>query len=247
MQGNKVAGLITNYNMPERADALAEVLLDADWPLDLYLVDNGSDLVPPAKHTTVKLDRNVQTTGGWLAGLEEADKHGPYLAYMFLITSADFPPGAPNPVKPMATWLLEHEDAVGIHPALTEDSTTSWEHMKARGHEPRRTWMIDNICSMFRADWFNSIGRFDPAMTWGWGIDLETCYQARRQARSLWIDERCRIRKITDIGYSMNRMNMTSDQRRQAASNSMHSLLYQRYGSDYWKKMTEENVTDDMR
>jgi hypothetical protein len=64
--------------MPERTDALCEHLLTCtDWPLSLYIVDNGSDLVPPSRYTNVKIDGNIQTTGGWLAGLEQARLDGP--------------------------------------------------------------------------------------------------------------------------------------------------------------------------
>jgi len=243
----RVAAVITNYNMPERADALAEHLFKSEWPLDLYLVDNGSDLVEPAKHTNVRIPKNIQTTGGWLAGLSEADDTGKeYLAYMFLITSTEILDT--DPVAPMAVWLESNADAVGIHPALTHDSTTSWGQLYARGgQQPRRTWMIDNICSMYRAEWFNSIGRFDPAMEYAWGVDLETCYKARVQRRTLWVDERVQVRKVTNIAYSMNRMNMSADERGARAGANMRDVLFKKYGPAFWEKMTKDLVTDDIR
>jgi hypothetical protein len=196
----------------------------------------------------VRIERNVQTTNGWLRGLQAADESGAkYLAYMFLITSAEFV-GVDDPVTPMAYWLIDHPAAVGIHPALTPDSTTSWTHLITRGgKQPRQTWMIDNICSMYRADWFDRIGRFDARMMYAWGIDLETCYIARVQKRSLWVDERVRVKKITDIGYTMDRMNMSADERRQKAGANMREVLFAKYGPDYWQKMTESMVTDDLR
>ena len=241
---HKVAAFIVNYNMPERADALAMHLNNfIKHPLDVYLIDNGSNLKGAAKLTNVFLSENEQTTWGWLAGMDKADKGGgDYFAYWFLITSAALIPKQ-NTLTPMVQFLKQHPEAVGIHPALTKDSTTAWKHLITRwGFYPRRTWMIDNIASLYRADWFDSIGRFDPDFLYGWGIDLETCYIARQQGKSLWIDERVRVQKITDIGYKMDRMNMTADRRRFLAGANMNSVMENKYGNDWRYKMTKDNV-----
>jgi len=107
--------------------------------------------------------------------------------------------------------------------------------------------MIDNIASLYRADWFDSIGRFDPEMRYAWGIDLETCYIARRDNRSLWVDERVKVKKVTNIGYNMNRMKMSASEREQLAGENMRSVLYKKYGSNYWRMMMEANVKDEWR
>lgn len=243
----RIAAFLTNYNMPERADALADYLTaHVSWPLDLYLVDNGSDMTQPARNTYVFLPKNVQTTAGWLAGMKSADWSGrEYFAYLFLITSTEFVEG--DPISPMAEWLQDNPQAVGIHPALTLDSTTFWEHLKTRGgDQPRRTWMIDNICSLYRADWFDSIGRFDKKMLYAWGVDLETCYKARCQGKSLWVDERVRVKKVQDIGYTMRRMKMTAHERQGLANTNMRQVLLSKYGKTYWEKMTQEKITPEM-
>ena len=68
---NRVAVILTNYNMPERTDALGDYLAaHVKHPYDFICVDNASDLMPPSKYTKVHLTANRQTTGGWLAGLE---------------------------------------------------------------------------------------------------------------------------------------------------------------------------------
>lgn len=241
---------VVNYNMPERADALAEYLKEnVKYPYDLYLVDNGSDLKPPAKNTTVWIKKNIQTCRGWLRGLEEAKKSGKkYFAYWFLITSADFFGQKSDPLISMVEILEKNKNAVGIHPALTKDSTTAWKHMIERGgSEPRRTWMIDNISSLYRADWFDSIGWFDRRLIYAWGIDLETCYLARKQKKSIWIDERVKIRKITNIAYKMNRMNMSANDRELLASKNMTDILGQKYGSDYLDIMFNAYVEDSWK
>jgi hypothetical protein len=245
---DRVAIFIVNYNMPERTNALHEYIRDhSGWPHDTYIIDNGSDKTPPSKYTNVWIYKNEQTTAGWLRGLIEAKETREYFAYLFMITSADFPETG-DPITPLARLLQERENAVAIHPALTLDSTTSWTHMITRGdNNPRQTWFIDNICAMYRADWFDSIGWFDPEMLYAWGIDLETCYKARQQGRSIWIHEGVKVRKITNIGYKMDRMNMQADERSLKAGANMRQVLTKKYGDNFWDKMVNENVRSEWR
>ncbi len=241
-----VAILIVNYNMQERTDALVESIEQrVKYPHATIVIDNGSDIQQPSQYTNVRIRPNIQTTGGWLEGLKAAEQIKPF-AYWFFITSSEFTDGESDPLAPMVE-LLE-TGAAGVHPALTQDSTTSWTHMLDRGTgKPRQTWMIDNIASLYRADWFDSIGRFDPALTFAWGIDLETCWKARRDGLPIYIDERVQVKKVTDIGYTMNRMNMTAEQRRERAGANMAAVLSYRYGPNWWDRMTNEFVAEEMR
>ena len=250
MTADKVAVFIANYNMGERADALYEYIdRHSVWPVDIYLVDNASDLVEPAVNTNVWIKpNNKQTTAAWLEGLKQAKKKQDHFAYCFMITSADFPDAAGDPITPLVELLQQNKNAVGVHPALTADSTTSWTHLVTRGgDDPRRTWMIDNICSMYRTDWFDSIGWFDPELRYAWGIDLETCWLARSQGRELYVHEGTRVRKITNIAYRMERMRMSADDRSRLAGQNMEIILERKYGPGWWKRMTEEFVEDEWR
>jgi hypothetical protein len=245
---DRVAVFIANYNMPERADALAEFIMRKSLtPVDVYLVDNASDIEPPAVNTNVWIKpHNKQTTAAWLTGLKAAQKHGKYFAYVFCITSADFPETTCDPITPLFDLLKENDNAVGVHPALTADSTTSWTQLITRGgNSPRRTWMIDNIFAMYRADWFDSIGWFDPDMRYAWGIDLETCYLARRSGYELYIHEGVQIRKVTNIAYKMERMRMSADERSQKAGENMRFFLEKKYGPDYWQMMTKHYIESE--
>lgn len=245
-QMSRVAAILTNYNMPERTNALAERIHRLP-NCDLFVVDNGSDIAEPSHFTYVWLAENCQTTGGWLAGLKAAKRMGHYDYYWFLITSAEFVDER-DPLTPMVAHLDADPNAVGVHPALTADSTTAWEHLKARGgDQPRQTWMIDNIASLYRADWFDGAGGFDPEMKYAWGIDLETCWKARRDGRSLWVHEGVQVRKVTDIGYQMRRMNMSAEDRREKAGANMRDVLSARYGENWNWRMRNEYVLDEWR
>lgn len=226
----RTAAIITNYNMPERTDALVEYIRKhVKSAVDVIVVDNGSDLVPASQYTTLKLEKNVQTTGGWLAGLDSLQ--GDYFAYWFLITSTEFVEGlSGDPLTPMVRKLESDPNAVGVANALTPDYKGAWGQLITRGGGGcRKTWMLDNISTLYRADWFDSIGRFDPELVYAWGIDLETCYLARKAGRTLWVCEDAVVKKVTDIGYSMNRMNMSAEERRRLAWINMFDVLERKY------------------
>ncbi|MDX9799019.1 MAG: hypothetical protein RBT05_09200 [Bacteroidales bacterium] len=249
-KSRKIAIFIVNYNMTERADLLFSFLKEnVNYPLDIYLIDNGSDLSSPSKNTNVFIKKNIQTTGGWLRGLEESDKKPyRYFAYMFLITSAEFTNKSGDPVSSLAEVLEKQKDAVGVHPALSKDSTTYWAHLKNRGTKKiRRTWFVDNISSLYRANWFNSIGRFDKELIYAHGIDLETGYLARKQGKSIWIDERVEVKKVTDIGYKMKRMNMSAEDRRKLAWENTVEVFSKKYGPNWYRMLYEDYVQEEWK
>lgn len=239
----RTAAIITNYNMPERTDSLVGYLQKhVKSELDIVVVDNGSDIKPPSKYTWLKLKKNVQTTGGWLAGLNALTKG--YFAYWFLITSTEFVDGLTgDPLTPMLRKLIDDPIAVGVHNALTPDYRGAWDQLVRRGGTGcRETWMIDNISSLYRADWFDSIGRFDPELIYAWGIDLETCYLARKQKRTLWVCEDAPVKKVTNIGYAMNRMNMSAEDRSRLAWMNMYDVLERKYGKGGYYRIKHDYI-----
>jgi glycosyltransferase involved in cell wall biosynthesis len=237
---NRVAVIIANYNMRERTDNLVNTIYRrSSWPTDIIVVDNGSDQVAPSRFTAVNLTKNVQTTHAWFAGLNYADslevlEGFKYLSYVFVITSGELMDQVNDPIKSLAEVLVQNQEAVGVHPALTIDSTTHWKQLIYQ-HPPqlRQTNMIDNIFSMYRADWFNSIGRFEKTMTYAWGIDIETSYLARASGKKLFVHDGVLIRKISNIGYKLGRMGMSSRDRFENASKQMNAYMVGKYGENY--------------
>jgi GT2 family glycosyltransferase len=233
----KVAAIIPNYNMLERCDALVEHLLKHEQikgvNLDIIVVDNASDLTRPSQYSALKLKKNIQTTGAWNAGIELA-KGADF--YWTMITSAEFI-GVPV-LKGLLKCMKLYSHCVGVHPALTQDSTTSWNHLKEMGIKGwRKVWMIDNIAALWRADWFDSVGGFDPRFTFGWGPDLELAHLARGADKTLYVSEPAGVRKITDIGYAMNRMGMSAEDRRTFARSNMREVMTAKYGEDWYRLM----------
>jgi len=248
-KATRIAVIVTNYNMPESTDRIWDYVQKyVDYPHDFIIVDNASDLVAPSEHTTLFLDENVQTTGGWLAGLEYADSLGhDYLAYVIVGTSIELVPDQDH-IRVMAEFLLGDDNAVGIAPAIVDSSVPCWFQILDRGSgKPRRTWGLDHLFTMWRADWFNSVGRFDPELIYAWGLAEETCWQARRDGRSLWVHEGIKKKKHHDIGYKMNRMNMTGEDRGRLAMLNVCEVMPKKYGESWMKRLSEEFVDASWR
>lgn len=263
----KIAVILPNYNMPEAAER-TYADLEGSAQADLYIIDNGSDLVDPAEHTRVLIPKNCQTTGAFMHGIAAANKSGvDYIAYCFMITSTSMNGGSrqgdrsgnvgARGIASAVNIFQRAPNLVGYSPTLTKSSTTAWKHMFARPFQPksppvtllsgqRPTWMIDNICAFWRKDWFDSIGQFDLKMTYAWGIDLETSWKARSQGRDIVLDDFWQVHKDTDVGYDMGRMNMTAEERTANARAEMAEVLGKKYGPNWSHIMRTQFVTEEM-
>lgn len=232
--------------MPERTDALCEhIAYTVKHPHDFYIVDNGSDLVKPSKYTTVYLDENKQTTGGFLAGVDAAVKSGEdYFAYWFIITSAKFPiVDWSNPLGYLMP-MLQLPNTFAIHPAV-HFNYSAWEQwMSPRPPDNtrgiRRVWGMDYIAALISTEKYHAIGGFRPELTMAWGVPGECNWKARKNGWKLYINDTYVIDKETDIGYDMGRMNMSAERRRELAGKQSDDVLAPIYGKDYREKFRYE-------
>jgi len=249
-RSKKVAVFIVNYNMPEKADKLYEYIVkNVHYPIDIYSVDNGSDLVPPSKYANVIMEKNLQTMGGWLRAFEEADKKPyKYFGYMFLFTSMEFTKKSKDPISYMIQKLEEDKNAVVVIPALSKDSNIYWEHLKNRGTKNfRQTWFIDNIAPLWRAEWLDKNGRVNGDLRYAYGVDVEMCWKARKAKKSIWIDERIEVSKATDIGYKMNRMNMSAEDRRKLGWENTVEVFSKKYGPNWYDILYNQEIDESLR
>jgi FkbM family methyltransferase len=245
----RVAFIITNYNMPERTDQIVEnIRKKVKWPVDIIVVDNGSDLQKQSKYTTLRLEKNVQTTNGWLVGLQYAKSLAAarkicYFAYWIWITTCLYDETQNDILTPLAQFLIDNPKAAGIGPALTKDSTTGWAHLKkVEGQStPRRVKYVDELGVLWRASFFDSIGWFDPDELRGFGVDIETGYLARYSGRDVYVHDGVMVKKHSGIAYKMKRMNANAGKRGQLAIAEMHMCLKRRYTDDYYGALRTEN------
>lgn len=245
---NKVAAILLNYNMPERADAIAEsIKARVKVPHELIVVDNGSDLVYPSKSTNLSLGKNVQVSNGFRMGLAYADaiaawEQIEFFAYWFLITSSEFMSDEYDPLARLLEAMVDDPKVVFVVPTLSESSETAWKHMINRGGQNvRETWGTDfYLGGLVRAEWFNASGRFNPALRYGWGICSEINWMARKDGLKILLHEDVVIRKENNIAYRMDRMNMTADKRSKLSGAEMNSVLEEKYGPGALDKLGHE-------
>eukprot|EP00127_Corallochytrium_limacisporum_P002689 Clim_evm125s134 gene=Clim_evmTU125s134 len=252
--GDRVAIILTTFNMPERTKKMHEYLkTKVKWPVDIIIVDNGSEPEHVYQDATVKLKENVQTNHGWMMGVAYAEaiasvRREAFLGIVLTITSATVEEGQGDIIAEMAKILKNDPSVAGVHPALTKFSTTQWtnlitEHdvdagVRARDREqypPRTTWMIDNIFAMWRGDWYFRFGRFDPLLTYAWGVDVETSFIATVFNMKVVVAESILVSKETDVGYTMNRMGMQKNDRRLNAREEVCAVYRARFGADIWR------------
>jgi hypothetical protein len=240
---NKTAIVICSYNMPERTDKLVEhIHKTVKRPYDLLVVDNGSDLVPPSQYTNVPIPENVQTTNGFLAGLEHADMLDNYFAYWTIITSAAFiEEDDRDPLDELLSVLENDPLAFAVQPSIMFETDEAWaKWLRPRKDRPRRIWGIDYISTLFRAEYLNQIGRFRKELTMMWGVPGECNWKARKNGWHIYVHDGYSMLKETNIGYTMDRMNMTAEDRSRLASEESDEILTPIYGENYRGKFGRE-------
>ncbi|MCG8588037.1 MAG: hypothetical protein MJE66_01990 [Proteobacteria bacterium] len=233
---DRVAIIVSNYNMPEMADYLAEYIgRNVRWPYDLIVVDNGSDKVAPSKHTTIHLSPNLGPNAAWQVAFTVCDRlerrrGRPFFAYFLCCTNTLFPVEE-DILTPLAQFLRENDRAVGVNPAHTPDSGTPFaDHFDTGTGKPRRVRLLEWTTGLYRADWMKRVGRLDPAFYYNWGLDVDLSVKAKLTRRTLWIHEGVRTTKQSDVGYDTGRYEMTATERHEASMAEMDRVFAQRYG-----------------
>lgn len=247
-KNNRVAMVLVNYNMHERCDQIYESILKyVKYPVDFYIVDNGSDIVEPSKYTTIWLRKNIQTTNGWNMGIAYANSirntfHFDYIGFWIWITTSSYDIESGDILSPMIEYLNNNNKTMAISPSVKNGD--SWNHLKKNGDIPKEVIFVDNLATLYRTEWFDSIRYFDPNEIRGFGVDIENGILTRYCGYNCVVDHRVSIYKPSGIGYKMKRMNANSNKRCQLALAEMQSILRDRYGdypSLYTKKIHISN------
>lgn len=176
------------------------------------------------------------------------------MAYWVWITSSDYVDSEGDVLTPMAQYMIDNPKVVGMCPGLTADSTTGWPHLK-RGNDHskvREVKFIDNLATLWRAEWFDSIGTYDPDELRGFGVEMEASYLARYSGRTVVVDDRVQIKKTSGVAYKLKRMNADAGKRGDTAVKEMRNLLGNRYGGGRfeggyttWSNMPHDKLPPD--
>ena len=115
--------------------------------------------------------------------------------------------------------------------------------MNPQGEGYRKVYRTDYLAVLLRAEYFKAIGRFRPELPMLWGAIGECNWKARKNGWNLYIVDDYVIHKETNIGYDLDRMNMTAKDRARIASAQADEVLIPIYGEDFrerhWNEYTD--------
>lgn len=249
---DKIACIVLNYNMPESVDAIVKHFKQyVAHPHDLIVVENGSDKHAPTKHASIRLEKNVQITHGWLMGhaYAQALAHNSgehYLAYWFISTSMIFDQPV-DYVAMMAEVLNVHQDAYAVTPAWVGKSgeLKAWTHRLLEWNKTDEVEerIYPTAGCVHRAWMFDSFGGFDKRLTYNWGADIDLAFKAQLAGYTMYVHNGARIKIVENAGYKLKRMGMTADKRKQLSYQQMDEVMSEKW-PELWPKVREDEQLD---
>lgn len=253
----KVAAVLLNYNMPEIIEHNINVLQKTEVPLDIIVVENGSDeefmFIPDEDLDLhmVYLDYNLRATHGYRMGLSyakalEALNTENYFGYFVMTTTGQVLDNGTDPILPLYEYLKEDDNAVMIQAAHDEESIGFWKHLRSRGSgEPRRTWMMEHSCALFRADWFDEANWLHPGLPIH-GTDLYYSWQARRDGRGIYVHEGLEMHRHNNNMFDLGRApEQNPTERTRLARGAMLPVLSAELGDNWEERLMKEFVEID--
>jgi hypothetical protein len=236
--GDRVAIIIPNGGMSEVTHTLCEhVERNTKSLYDLVVVNNPlGDYFGP---NTLDYVSPLGMTQAIIKGLEYISNNlHDIFAYWLITTSIEFMFDE-DYLTPMLNCMIARPEVVMVSPATNDMAWDSMKQNPTRTH--RNTWGVDNVCLLIRKDWFDSVGWYDPDLKMGWGTTLETCWKARRDNKKIVVMDHLMIKWNDGIAHKMGRrQGVDRATHNRFASEEMASVLGQKYGGAWLKKMTTE-------
>lgn len=239
----KTGIVICSYNMPEYTDALAaHIIASVAQPYDLMVFDNGSDLAAPSKYTTHREPQNIQMVPGFMKALDLLTAQGGYEYYWLLTTSCRFDNEDKRDPLELLLPTLALPDTYSIQPSLITDYGAWKDYLAPISGGLREVHSTDIVCSLFRADHFDGLGRWNEKLTYGWGVAAEIYYKARKAGLRTFTHDGYVMYHDTAIGYRMERMKMPTEERARLASEQADAVLDPIYGGP-WREVLNKGLS----
>jgi len=243
-----VAIVILNENEKKRTDNLvAHILGTTIWPYRLIVVDNGSDTGNKPAFCSLALKDGVHLTNGFRMGLyyaksiEYRNRHR-FFAYWLIDTSIEFrSDDLRDPLEFLARPMAETGDIAMISPSFDGIEFTSWNHMrKMKQVGIRRTWVLDGSATLYNADWFDKIDWINPELRHGLGCDVEVAWKARKDGRSIMVNDEYSVIKSKIQTYKLNGKEFLVDGNDQICFDEMTYILERDYGRGAAQRLIDE-------
>lgn len=142
--------------------------------------------------------------------------------------------------------MIEHK-AFTIQPSLLIDHGAWKNYLAPRApFGPRQVWGLECVCPLYDAEKFNELGRWNEAMTYGWGFAGELHWKARAAEYPILTHDGYVMHKDTAVGYVMDRMHQTYDERASLAAAEARHYYEPLYGPEWQNKLNREFRTPNM-
>lgn len=240
----KITACILSYNLPEATDRLVENMkqMITKPSYDLVVFDNGSDPDKVSKYTTHRIEKNTRMTGGLNHCLQISKNNNSDFVWL-LVNDIIFK--EPEPLESMMSIMLENTQIGVVHPALSEDTVTHYAFLRKNRNRNVRFIelpMVDIICPFYRKEALNVIDwKYNPELTYGWGIDWESAYLIRKAGFKVGIDNNSCVYHILSELYKNKRDRefKTTTDFYKAATRQFNAYLRKKYGHN-WKEKFEK-------
>ena len=239
-----VAIIIPNCRTPDLTQQLIDHIEKfTEYPYVGILLNNPSDDIVWEGQHTINVSRSIELVGAYLIALTFADtleqlEGISFYAYWSVLTSLEFLLDI-DYLTPMVNILDANPEAVMISPEM---EGTAWDTLHPQENDNIiSVWGVDCNAVLWKADWFNSIGRYDIKMFYGWGGAIESCWVARRDGKEIYVHHGLKTKKHDGIAERMGKRTMTREERNNAATVNMRSVLEPKYGKNFLTKLGWEH------
>jgi len=238
---------ILSYKMAELTDRTVDNLLNCGWEIgrNLFVYENGSEdesHSDVSQYVTHFTGGNLRMTGGWNYIVKKHRSES--IDWLWLCTNDfEITGGVPSPD------FFHHRlknDVGWWHPAVERIQGYAYPWMFYQGIGLRDVRMTDSICPALNINLiWQMIGPqanvpvFDPELYRGWGIDYDTCYQARRRGYRVVIDDNITVKHEASKTYSSGVAPESVEEFYKSAYSEMNKRLTEKYGANWHKRIME--------
>jgi GT2 family glycosyltransferase len=204
---------------------------------NLYVIDNGSIPSKIPSTTTHRFEDNKRLTGGMNRCLEVSKGSD----LVWLITNDVWLNTEADPLEKMSSFLEHNLDVGVLHPSIikpVENYAYPWM-LNENKSDNIYCNMVDIICPIYTKKALDCFSwKFDDNFSYGWGIDYDSCYIARKAGLKIAVDYSIVVSHKTSITYdSGNDIEFKNrNEYYNKAMINMNEVMIAKYGSG-WRKI----------
>lgn len=233
---------ILNHNLPDLTDNLVKWISKDNSVKEFIIIDNGSNMEPPAKSTTHKLEENIFFGGGVNVIFDaflQTDHEYLYILNNDLLVHNNFITKSLRAAK--------QNDIAMYSPAVINASVEQchWKQMLNQGtDEVREVKWIDWQAPLLRRDLIEAIQTFPMELIYGWGLDFYSGMVAEDKGLKVGVDDNNTITHLNSQTFKQNKINIGVSEFCRLAEGNMNNYFtnseyaqryqqYRSYGANY--------------